>query len=114
MATFPATHVTFSPFPTASATPENLDKFITVARLGEVFVYHRGYLPIDTDVDESKLSENDRYSVIRNARLALDAFQRGRVMLFQRRHGDFNYEYLAVHTGRRPFVAPTEREGAMV
>ena len=68
------------------------------AHPGEVLVYHRGLLAHDRA--RSDLAETERRQIARIADAAFAAAEEGRVHLVQRRHGPFDFSYLAIKGGR--------------
>jgi len=80
------------------------------AEPGACLEYHRGLLSLDRS-PESDLPEARRRTLSRVANLALEAADRGRVHLVQRRNGPFDFSYLAIKASRGPhtlaaFAAP--------
>ena len=77
---------------------------------GACLEYHRGLLSLDRSPD-SNLPEARRRALSRVADLALNAAERGRVHLVQRRNGELDFSYLAIKANRTPqargaFAAP--------
>jgi hypothetical protein len=98
---------------TASLPRMEVDAFrawLQRAEPGACLEYHRGLLSLDRS-PESDLPEERRRAVSRIADLALDAAERKRVQLVQRRNGPFDFSYLAIKASRGPhtlaaFAAP--------
>ena len=63
---------------------------------GDVIEYHRGFLAIDCIPQGGRLTERDRSELVRVARRALWAADRGIAYLIQRRHGPDDYSYLVI------------------
>jgi hypothetical protein len=83
---------------------------------GACLEYHRGLLSLDRSPD-SNLPEARRRALSRVADLALNAAERGRVHLVQRRNGELDFSYLAIKANRTPqargaFAAPLARRHA--
>ena len=68
---------------------------------GACFEYHRGLLSLDRSPD-SNLPEARRRALSRVADLALNAAERGRVHLVQRRNGELDFSYLAIKAKPHP------------
>ena len=68
---------------------------------GASLEYHRGFLARDRSPD-SHLREECRRALAEVANTALDAAERGRVHLVQRRKGELDFSYLAIKAGRAP------------
>jgi hypothetical protein len=77
------------------------------AEPGDVLQYHRGFLPIDRDAQQSRLGKQERDELIRMCGRALWAAERGFAHLLQRRHGECDYSYLIVARPRPKAVAAT-------
>ena len=77
-------------------TPDDFCGWVDKAMPGDATVYHRGHLGRDRCRSTTNLSERDRQRLLALARQALRAAGDGRVCLFQRRHNDGDYSYLAV------------------
>jgi hypothetical protein len=71
---------------------------------GASLEYYRGFLIRDRS-PESHLPEESRRALAKVANAALDAAERGRVHLVQRRNRAFDYSYLAIKAGRA-FASP--------
>jgi hypothetical protein len=78
------------------------------AKLGEQFEYHRGHLIWDRS-PASALTQGERQALGRIADAVLQAGEQGQVLPVQRRHGPFDFSYLAIKsirsTKRRPVPA---------
>src|SRR3990167_6031522 len=61
---------------------------------GHVLEYHRGFLALDTMPHSGRLSDGDRAELVRVARRARWAAEKGFAHLVQRRHGPDDYAYL--------------------
>ena len=66
------------------------------ADTGDVLAYHRGFLALDTSSCSLMRAETDRKELVRLARRAWWAAQRGLVHLVQRRNGPDDFTYLAI------------------
>ena len=71
------------------------------AEPGACLEYHRGFLSLDRS-PKSDLSEDRRRALSRMANLALEAAERGRFHLVQRRNGPLDFSYLAIKASRGP------------
>jgi hypothetical protein len=69
------------------------------ARAGEQLEYHRGLLTRDRS-PASELADDDRRALAEIADAVFRAAESGRVHLVQRRHGPFDFSYLAIKAGR--------------
>jgi hypothetical protein len=69
------------------------------ARAGEQLEYHRGLLTRDRS-PASELAEDDRRALAEIADAVFRAAEGGQVHLVQRRHGPFDFSYLAIKAGR--------------
>ncbi|WP_210346908.1 hypothetical protein [Aminobacter sp. SR38] len=67
---------------------------------GNLVEYHRGFLAIDTMPACSLLAEADRKELVRLARRAYWAAEKGLVHLVQRRLGQDRFAYLAIAQAR--------------
>ena len=76
------------------------------ARAGEQLEYHRGLLIWDRS-PASELAEDDRRALAEMADAVFRAAEGGRVHLVQRRHGPFDFSYLAIKAGRVGAVGAT-------
>ena len=74
-------------------------RWLERACAGEQFEYHRGLLVRDRS-PASELSEGDRRALAEVADAVFRAAEGGRVHLVQRRHGPFDFSYLAIKAGR--------------
>ena len=63
------------------------------------FEYHRGLLTWDRS-PASGLAEGDRHALSRIADAVFQAAEQGQVHLVQRRHGPFEFSYLAIKSVR--------------
>ena len=98
---------------TSSLPRREVDAFrawLQRAEPGACLEYHRGLLSLDRSPD-SNLPEARRRALSRVADLALNAAERGRVHLVQRRNGELDFSYLAIKANRTPqargaFAAP--------
>lgn len=66
------------------------------ARAKDTFIYHRGFLALDTSDVSRRLPAADRLELCRLAKRARWAAEQGLVHLVQRRHGDGEFAYIAV------------------
>lgn len=63
---------------------------------GESIVYHRGYIAYDRGEPTKKLPRTpEQVAVNETAKVAWSLYERGRVLLTQRRLGANDYEYIA-------------------
>jgi hypothetical protein len=69
------------------------------AKLGEQFEYHRGHLIWDRS-PASILTQGERQALGRIADAVFQAAEQGQVHLVQRRHGPFDFSYLAIKSVR--------------
>ena len=69
------------------------------AKPGEQLEYHRGLLVRDRS-PASELAERDRRALGKVADAVFEAAEEGRVHLVQRRHGSFDFSYVAIKAGR--------------
>jgi hypothetical protein len=74
-------------------------RWLERARAGEQFEYHRGLLVRDRS-PASELAERDRRALAEVADAVFRAAVDGSVHLVQRRHGLFDFSYLAIKAGR--------------
>jgi hypothetical protein len=81
--------------PSRVAFPRWLER----ARAGEQFEYHRGLLVRDRS-PASELAERDRRALAEVADAVFRAAVDGSIHLVQRRHGPFDFSYLAIKAGR--------------
>lgn len=79
---------------------KELCRWLGSASPGDVVDYHHGFLALDTICHSGRLSEWDRAELVRVARRAYWAMEKGFVHLLQRRNGPDDFTYLAV-AGRR-------------
>lgn len=63
---------------------------------GDVLIYHRGFLVLDTSLCGRSLDEAGRKELARTARRAWWAAERQLVHLLQRRNGPDDFSYLAI------------------
>jgi hypothetical protein len=77
-------------------TEMDLCGWIGQAIPGDVLEYYRGFLAMDTFSHGSPLAAGDRAELVRLARRAWHASERGLIHLVQRRHGPDDYSYLAI------------------
>lgn len=75
---------------------EEFREWIDTAQTGQVYVYHTGFLVVDR-CSSGRILPNTHYI----ANLALEAFDAGKLHLFQRKIHDGVYEYIAMK--RSPF-----------
>ena len=89
---------TVTKLPTVSLhlTETDLCGWIGQAAPGEVLVYFRGFLAMDTASKALRLSKRDRAELVRVANRAWWASEQNLVHLVQRRHGPDDYSYLAI------------------
>lgn len=69
-----------------------LRRWIKGAPKGQVLIYHRGLLM----ADRQSASAPHNYNLI--AKIIWQAYERGQVLLVQRKEGNAAYVYLAIHT----------------
>lgn len=77
-------------------TEINLCGWIGQAMPGDVLEYHRGFLAHDVSPLNKNRSDDERGELLRIARRAWWASEKGLVHLVQRRHRDGDYSYLAI------------------
>ena len=77
-------------------TEINLCGWIGQAMPGDVLEYHRGFLAHDVSPQSKHRSDDERGELLRIARRAWWASEKGLVHLVQRRHRDGDYSYLVV------------------
>jgi hypothetical protein len=78
-------------------------RWLERARAGEQFEYHRGLLVRDRS-PASELADRDRRALAEVADAVFQAAADGCVHLVQRRHGPFDFSYLAIKAGRAATV----------
>jgi hypothetical protein len=78
---------------------------------GASLTYYRGFLIRDRS-PESHLPEECRRALAKVANAALDAAERGRVHLVQRRNGPFDFSYLAIKAASTGAAAEVARHAA--
>lgn len=88
----------FALFPIRPLTLGRFRAWLARAEPGAVLEYHRGLLVFDRS-PVSELGEDERRLVVRLADAALSVADDGLVHLVQRRHGDFDFSYLAIKVG---------------
>lgn len=86
--------------------PKIFARWLQVAKRGDRFIYHKGLLMVDRE--KLRVCSEDGWIVCPNllalnavADLALEAYNRGLVRLFQKRLGGGGYEYRAIRTKER-------------
>jgi hypothetical protein len=84
---------------TTPLSPAAFFAWLERAEPGQRLAYHRGFLARDRS-PTSKLAEADRRTVAEIAEAVFRAAGHGRVHLVQRRHGPFDFSYLAIKAGR--------------
>ena len=77
-------------------TEINLCGWIGQASPGAMLEYHRGHLAHDVSPQNKKRGEDERAELLRIARRAWWASEKGLVHLVQRRHGADDYSYLVI------------------
>jgi hypothetical protein len=80
------------------------------ARAKDTFIYHRGFLALDTSDLSRRLPSADRLELCRLAKRARWAEEQGLVHLVQRRHGAGDFAYLAVARPKPKLRRSTLRE----
>jgi hypothetical protein len=85
----------FDQFPIRPLTAGRLWSWLARAEPGAALEYHRGLLILDRS-PASELSEDERRTVARIADAALGAAGDRLVHLVQRRHGPFDFSYVAI------------------
>jgi len=68
---------------------------LNAAKPGEEIEYHRGFLVRDCYWETSLLASEARAELMRMAKSVRFAAREGLVFLYQRRHGDSDFSYLA-------------------
>lgn len=86
-------------------TENDFVDWLVAAQPGDQFVYHRGFLALDTYRPARRMADLERLELVRLAEHALRAASHGLVFLVQRRHGEEDYSYLAI-ARPRPNKAP--------
>jgi hypothetical protein len=81
-------------------TEINLCGWIGQASPGAVLEYHRGFLALDTSPQGKRLGEEERAELLRVARRAWWASEKGLVHLVQHRHGADDYSYFVIARSR--------------
>jgi hypothetical protein len=76
-------------------TLADLERFLSTAKAGDNIVYHRGYLAMDRG-SGSRLGDDAGEELDHIATALMVMAEAGRVHLVQRRHGPYDYTYLAV------------------
>jgi hypothetical protein len=75
-------------------------KWVDTSNTGAVITYHTGFL----SVDRVKMVALDSYKPVPEihdlAMEAIEAFERGKVHLFQRKLSDMKYDYLAMKASK--------------
>ena len=69
---------------------------------GSRITYHRGLLSVDRQQRPHAPHDPARAELNRLADRAMRASEQGLVRLFQKRHGDADFSYLAIRVRRRP------------
>jgi hypothetical protein len=77
-------------------TEADLCHWLGAAVPGDTLVYHRGFLPLDVVPRADRLAERERKELVRVARRAMWAADKGLVHLVQRRHGPEDASYLLI------------------
>lgn len=98
-------------------TDIDLLAWLSQARTGDAFEYHRGFLALDRSCSGRALNENRRITLGPMASLALSLADRGLVDLVQRRIGTSDFSYWAIarlkaHSAPLSFSMLTPRESA--
>lgn len=70
-------------------------KWYRDAAAGEWIEYHRGYLPFDSRISMDRRYRDRAAMVAGVANHVRELARQGRLVLAQRRYGDFDYGYLA-------------------
>ena len=79
----------------ARPSPADFQLWLRRARPGEGLAYHRGLLGHDR-APTGELTASERRAVAGIAAMALAAAKGGSVHLIQRRHGPFDFSYVAI------------------
>lgn len=95
-----------TPKPTTTSSPArlpltlgDLERFLSTAKAGDTIEYFRGFLCLDRGAC-SRFGDNAGEELDHIATALMAMAEAGDVHLLQRRHGPFNYEYIAVMAGR--------------
>jgi hypothetical protein len=88
------THITKITQARRLITEEGLCGWLGTAVPGDRLLYYRGFLALDCAPAAGRLPEGERTELLRVARRALFAAEKGLVHLLQRRHGPDDYSYL--------------------
>jgi hypothetical protein len=97
------------PARTLKITEEALCAWFGKATPDDSIEYHRGHLLIDRSRKAGPLCEKDRRELSGVANRALALAEEGRLHLVQKRHGDFDYSYLAIIARRPPTARRAQR-----
>jgi nitrous oxidase accessory protein NosD len=73
---------------------KKFDEFLHKSRKGNKITYYRGYI-FDPTLQRLGATQ-DRERVKKFARHVMNAYDKGLVTLVQKRHDDFDYEYMAI------------------
>lgn len=80
-------------------------KWLSESRTGGMCIYYTGFLAVDRFTIVGKDPETQitirKPEIDDLARVVIDAFDRGRVHLFQRKLHDNEYQYIAMKSSRR-------------
>lgn len=90
---------------TTFATEAILCRWVGVAAPGDQLVYHRGFLALDCDPSNGRLTQREKAELRRVARRAMLAAESGLAHLVQRRHGPGDFSYVLIV---RPRPKPAE------
>ena len=65
-------------------------------QVGDAICYYRGYLARDRGAEPVKNRTEEQQAINDTANIAWKMYMAGKVNLTQRRHGMFDYEYIAI------------------
>ena len=82
--------------PRSGITETELCAWLGQAAPGDSLVYHRGFLTVDCALTAGRLPERERGELLRVARRAVSAAERGLAHLVQRRNGPDDFTYLMI------------------
>ena len=75
---------------------KRLDEWLRKARKGARITYFRGYLCDPWLQPYDKVKHEDHPKILRFQRYVMEQYENGKVTLVQKKHGEMDYEYMAV------------------
>ncbi len=75
---------------------KRLDEWLKKARKGDRITYFRGYLCDPWIQPYDKVKHEDHPRIQRFQKYVYDLYELGKLTLVQKRHGDWDYEYMAI------------------